>query len=419
MTKKSTIKRIAQEFKPGDLLAFGYVHSGFEPLFESLCEENCPGVDIFIPVVPRYRPEWLFHLEKILPHFSGRFLATQIAPEHSTLLNGNNFDILPLPLSQVPDFLKASAGRRRVWIFSEISPPDKKGSCNTGYSAPFPVSFYQNFISVGLINEKIPPTFGDTSLSVNSFDYLIEISPGLPLAPEPEITEAMMQVGRNVAQLIEDEATIQTGVGDIPCVVLRALAGRKDLRFQSGALPQEIISLLEEGCFKGKVSCNVTGARTPEFYDWLRMNPDVEVRALDYTHNVMLLSQAHRFTSIGSAFCTDLLGQVLSETIGYRQITGVGGSLDYARACEIGNGRSIIAFTSTYNGERHSKIVPFHRNGDVVNLTRYDVDYIVTEFGAAELKYRSRQERVRNLISIAHPNHREELMDQARQAKLL
>ena len=420
MAKLASMERIAQRIKPGDLLAFGYVHSGFDILFQSLCQRGkCTGVDVMIPCVLRYRPDWLFHLDRIVPGFDGRFLIAQIAPEHSRLPDGKSLDILPLCLSQIPSYLNDSASKRRVWVFSEISPPDEKGFCNTGYSAPFPVSLYPDCTSVGLVNEKVPPTLGDTSLPVEVFDYLVEMPAGVPLYPEPEITESMVRVGKNVSGLIEEGATIECGVGEILYAVLRALSGRKNLRFQSGILPQEIASLVDEGCFKDKVSCNVTSARSPDFYDWLKMNPAVQVKAMDYTHNILLLSQQNRFTAIGSAICIDLLGQVVSETLGYRQITGVGGSLDFARASGMGNGKSIIALTSTYGREEHPKIVPFLKRGDVVNITRYDVDYVVTEFGVAELKYRSRQERTLNLISVAHPQHREELMAAARETRLI
>lgn len=418
MAKPATIEWIAQKIEPGDLLAFGYVHSGFEPLFEILCKSD-KKIDVFIPCVLRYRSDWLFHLERIAPRFSGRFLITQIAPEHSRLIDGDHCDILPLALSQTPAYLEESSGRRRVWLFAEISPPDTKGQCNTGYSAPFPVSLYSRCISVGLVNEKVPVTFGDTSLPVEAFDYLAEIPPGVPFYPDPETSETMTRMGQNVSQLVEDGATIQSGVGEALYPVLKALSGKRNLRFRSGILPEDVISLVEEGCFDGRVSCNVTAARSPEFYDWLEMNPAVEVRSMDYTHNRLVLSRHPRFTAISSAVCADLLGQVASETIGYRQVTGVGGSLDFACACGMGNGRSIIALTSTYGADERSKIVSSLKRGDVVNITRYDVDYVVTEFGAAQIRFMPRKERAENLISVAHPGHREELIRAAREAKLI
>jgi 4-hydroxybutyrate CoA-transferase len=265
----------------------------------------------------------------------------------------------------------------------------------------------------------MPPTFGDTSLRAETFQYLVEMPSGLPFYPEPALTDAMMRVGQNVAHLIDEGATIQTGMGEVPYAVLRALSGRKNLRFQSGILPEEVMALIEEGCFTGKACCNVTSARSKRFYDWLKMNPAVEIRSLDYTHDVNLMSQQPGFTSVNSAICVDLLGQVVLETLGSRQISGIGGALDYARASGNGTGKSIIAMTSTYGEEERTKIVPLLTGGEVVSLTRHDVNYVVTEFGVAELRYRSRQERARNLISVAHPKHREELERIARAIKLL
>jgi len=418
--KISTAKVIAERIESGDLLAFGYVHSGFEPLFKSLNEFACSrDVDVFIHCVLRYTSEYLFPLDRIAPHFGGRFLITQIAPEQAGLLTGGNVDILPLPLSQVQRYLKESLRKRRVWLFSEISPPDGRGLCNTGYSALFPLSLYPECICVGLVNDKMPPTFGDTSLRAETFQYFVEMPSGLPFYPEPALTDAMMRAGQNAAHLIDEGATIQTGMGEVPYAVLRALSGRKNLRFQSGILPEEVMALIEEGCFTGKACCNVTNARSGRFYDWLKLNPAVEIRSLDYTHDVNLMSQQHGFTSINSAICVDLFGQVVLETLGSRQISGIGGALDYARASGNGNGKSIIAMTSTYGEENRTKIVPLLNSGEIVSLTRHDVNYVVTEFGVAELRHRSRQERARNLISVAHPKHREDLMRRAREIRLI
>ena len=139
---------------------------------------------------------------------------------------------------------------------------------------------------------------------------------------------------------------------------------------------------------------------------------------MEYTHSVLRKSRHDGYVALGSALAVDLLGQVACETIGSTQITGIGGALDFARASGLAGGRSIIAMASTY-GKNVSKIVPLFEKGDVVSLSRYDVDYIVTEHGVAELKYKSRRERALNLISVAHPENREWLASQARQSGII
>lgn len=419
MKKLVSIEDIVSKIKSGDLVAFGYVHKGFMPLFEILKHYDWKSeVDFFIPSVLRYASDYIFPLDVAANKFSGRFLITQIAPEYSSLIKGGNIDILPLPISQIPMYLKKQASKRDVWLFAEVSPPDKMGQCNTGYSVPFSPTLYKECTSVALINKKIPHTYGDSSLSVEVFNYFTPMQDVVPFYPEPKFNENMIRVGKNVADLIENGTTIEAGVGEINYSVMRALSGKKDIGFQSGLIPEDIMTLVEEGCISGKVSGNVTGARSVRFYNWIDKNPDVEIKAMNYTHNIVRKSAEPGFTALGAALCVDLLGQVVSETIGHKQITGIGGALDFARACGMGNGKSIIALTSTLEKDNRSKILPIIKNGDVVSLTRHDVDYIVTEYGVAELKYQSRGKRAKNIISVAHPIHREELTKRAKEMSL-
>jgi 4-hydroxybutyrate CoA-transferase len=201
--------------------------------------------------------------------------------------------------------------------------------------------------------------------------------------------------------------------------VLTAIGDKKNLRLQSGIIIEDARALVEKGVIVGRSVCNVTGARSPAFYDWIRMNPAMEIRTMEYTHDIPRLAALPGFTAIGGALAVDLLGQVASETIGSRQITGIGGALDFARASGMRDRKSIIALPSTFGKDNASRIVPLFDQGDAVSLTRYDVDYVVTEQGVAPLKDQSRRERVLNLIRAAHPDHREGLTEKAKEKGLL
>ncbi len=317
-------------------------------------------------------------------------------------------------------YLSQKSKSRKLWLFCEVTPPDEEGFCNTGYSAPFPLSLYENCKVIGLINESMPPTYGDTAIPVRVFDHFVRLPDSrLPLFPEPVITEAVQRIGLNVAEVIEDGSTVEVGVGSVTSTILRALSNKTRLRIRSGLLPEDIKGLVEEGVVTERCVGNITGAYSPDFYDWLRMNPAVEIKTMEYTHNVLAMSQQPKFAAINSAICVDLLGQVVSETTGPTQITGLGGALDFARGACLSGGKSIIAMTAGHGEARGSRIVPLLEKGNVVSLTRYDVDYVITEYGIAELRYKTRRERVLNIINVAHPDHRQWLQKRAKRLKLL
>lgn len=418
MPKLVNGKDIGCLISPDDMLVFGYVHSGFEPLFESL-SESVRNVDVFIMSILRYRDEDIFHLDRIAETFNGRFLVAQISPQFANVAKKDKVDILPLTFSQIPGYLNWAAKSRKIWLFCEVSPPDEKGFCNTGYSAPFPVSLYDSCEPIGLINEMMPATYGDTAIPVSRFKYFVKLPEKLPLYPGARMTETMQKVGANVAELIEDGATVELGVGSVMLAVLYALTTKKGLSIQGGNLPEGVQELVEKNIVTEKCTANVTEARSPGLYDWLELNPMVEIRTMEHTHDILLKSREPKFTSIASAIYVDLLGQVVSETIGQQQVTGIGGALDFARASCMSNGKSIIAMLSVYGNNEASKIVPGLDKGNVVSMTRYDVDYVVTEYGIAELRYKTRREKALNLINVAHPKHREWLRRSAATLELI
>ncbi|MBW2637671.1 MAG: hypothetical protein JRC86_09160, partial [Deltaproteobacteria bacterium] len=387
--KFSDVREVVRQIAPGDMLAFCYVHSGFDPLFEVFSEFKWSyNVDIFILSILRYVEEYIFHLDRAVENVEGNFLITQMAPIYAKCFKKDNVDVLPLPISDVLGYFNEMTMRRKVWLFCEMGTPNEEGFCNTGYSAPFPLSLYEKCEVVGLINDIMPTTYGDTSIHETVPKYFIQIPSKLPLYPKPISTEVTDKIGSLVAELIVDGSTIQLGVGSIITSIIGALSTKKQLHFSGGFLPEDVRILIEKNVVTDACGCNATGAYSKEFYKWLDTNRSVEVKSSDYSHSILAAAQEHMFTSITSAISVDLLGQVVSETIGTSQISGIGGGLDFSRAAHMGTGKSIVVMASTFGEIHNSKIIPAIGNGNVVSLTRHDVDYVVTEYGIAELRYR-------------------------------
>ena len=238
---------------------------------------------------------------------------------------------------------------------------------------------------------------------------LIELKPG-------KIGEIEKAIGEHCASLVPDGATLQLGIGAIPDAVLLFLKDKKDLGIHSEMFSDGVVELAEAGVItNAKKSLNpgkfvvafLMG--TKRLYDFVNHNPDVDMRPVDYVNHPFVVAQNDNLISINSCVQVDLMGQVASETVGSKQISGVGGQVDFVRGASAAKGGvSIIAMPSTVKG-KISKIVPLLDEGAAVTTSRNDVDYIVTEYGVAHLKGETLRQRARNLIAIAHPDFRDEL----------
>jgi len=245
--------------------------------------------------------------------------------------------------------------------------------------------------------------------------------PLLTLSP-PAISDVEKAIGENCAALVKDGDCLQLGIGAIPDAVLLFLTGKKDLGIHTEMFSDGVVKLVEEGVVNnsrknfntGKmVACFLMG--TQKLYDFVDNNPMVSMHPSSYTNDPYIAGQNDNLVSINSCVQVDLLGQVCSETVGKTQISGVGGQVDFVRAAAISKGgRSIIAMPSTAKGGELSKIVPVLDEGAAVTTNRYDVEYIVTEHGAANLRHRTVRDRARLLIDIAHPKFRDGLKEEFR-----
>ncbi len=280
------------------------------------------------------------------------------------------------------------------------------------------------------INDKLPRTFGDMELHIRDIDYMIEVDYDIPVLPDVEPNEKDLKIGKFIADYIHDGDCIQLGIGGIPNAVAESLYDKKDLGIHTEMLTSGMMNLAKAGVVTGKdknvnrgkiVATFALGNR--ELYDFIDNNPSIDFRDGNIVNDPCIIGQNDNQVSINTTIEVDLTGQCCSESIGPVQYSGTGGQADTAIGAQRSkNGRSFIALYSTANvrnpktGEREriSKIVPMLKQGAAVTLSRNDVDMVVTEYGVAHLRGTSISERVKRLIAIAHPDYRQELMDQAK-----
>ena len=298
-----------------------------------------------------------------------------------------------------------------------VTPPDENGMCSLGVSVDYTLeAVKQAKLVIAQVNPQMPWTGPHSLVSVDELDCIVEYEATLIELAPPKIGEVEKAIGEHCASLVPDGATLQLGIGAIPDAVLLFLKGKKDLGIHSEMFSDGVVELAEAGVITnaqktlnpGKfVVAFLMGTR--RLYDFVDHNPDVELRPVDYVNNPFIIAQNDNLISINSCVQVDLMGQVASETIGPRQISGVGGQVDFVRGASASKGGvSIMAMPSTVKG-KVSKIVLLLDEGAAVTTSRNDIDYVVTEYGVAALKGRTLRQRARALIEIAHPDFRDGL----------
>ncbi len=302
----------------------------------------------------------------------------------------------------------------------QAAAPDANGNMSLGISVDYTLPAVRAAKKVIVqVNKELPRTYGDSIFNISDANVVAVVehdAPIIELAP-PKITEIEKAIGANCAKLINDGDTLQLGIGAIPDAVLMFLGEKKDLGIHSEMFSDGVVGLVEKGVItnakktthKGKFVANfLMGTR--RLYDFVNNNPDVEMYPVDYVNNPVVVMKEDNIVSINSCVQIDLMGQAASETVGYTQISGVGGQVDFIRGASMAkNGRSILAFPSTAAKGTVSKIVPLLDEGAAVTTSRNDIDYVVTEYGIAKLSGRTLKERAKALIEIAHPDFREGL----------
>jgi acyl-CoA hydrolase len=272
-------------------------------------------------------------------------------------------------------------------------------------------------IVIAQVNPRMPRTHGDGFVHVSKIHAMVWEESELPeINYSTKVNAAVQQIGKNVAALIEDGATLQMGIGGIPDQVLQNLTGHKDLGIHTEMMSDGVIPLIQSGVINNSkkplnVGRTITGfmAGTRKLYDFVHDNPSVRVMNIAYVNDTSIIRQNPKATAINSAIEIDLTGQVCADSIGTYQFSGIGGQMDFMRGASLSpGGKPIIALPSvTSKGE--SRIVPFLKQGAGVVTTRGHIHWVVTEFGAIDLFGKNLKQRGKALIEIAHPMHRENL----------
>lgn len=332
------------------------------------------------------------------------------------VVNSTHGDYIPIFLSDIHHLFRKNILPLDVAIV-QVSPPDKHGFCSLGVSVDIALPAIQTAKKViAQINPFVPRTHGDGIIHIKNIDCAIEVNTPIHTHGISPISEIEQQIGIHVAGLIEDGATLQMGIGNIPNAVLSNLGNHKRLGIHTEMFSDGVLPLIESGVVTGEdkeiktgkiVTCFAVGSQ--KLYDFVDDNPLVHFKEAGYTNDTAIIRKNPKVTAINSAIEIDLTGQVCADTIGSRQYSGVGGQMDFIRGASLSEGGKPIFAMPSITAKGVSKITPYLKQGAGVTTTRAHVHYIATEHGVVNLFGKNLKERAKALISIAHPDHRETL----------
>lgn len=332
-------------------------------------------------------------------------------------VNDGRGDYIPVFLSEIPNMFRRGVLPIDVALV-QVSVPDKHGYCSLGVSVDVASTAIKTArYVVAQVNPRMPRTLGDGIVKIDSFDAVVYAEHELPEVPASDHpSEIALRIGEHCASLVENGATIQTGIGAIPDAVLACLRNHKELGVHTEMFSDGILPLVEKGVitnqhkkkYRGKIlTAFLLGSR--KLYDFVDDNPAVVAMNIDYVNDTAIIRTNPKVTAINSAIEVDITGQVCSDSIGTYHYSGVGGQMDFMRGAALSEGgKPIIALPST-TSKGLSRIVSFLKPGAGVVTTRAHAHYVVTEYGIANLYGKNMRQRAKALIDIAHPNHREEL----------
>jgi len=332
-----------------------------------------------------------------------------------TIATTGRLGIVPCHVSQVGTFIEQGLIGCDV-AFVQVSPADDHGNHSYGLISDFVrAAVAKARVVIAEVNDRVPFTLGDATLPATRIDYAVHVD-RMPVEVAPaQIGATDLAIAKIAAGYIENGAVLQVGIGAVPDAILRLLGDRRDLGVHSGMIGDGLVDLVEAGvitnaCKSIDPGVSITGALigTRRLFEFVHRNPQIGMRSSSYTHNEAVLSRLDRLVTLNSAVEVDLTGQVNAEQSGSQYLGGTGGQVDYVRAgSRSPGGHSIIALPATAKGGKVSRITT--ALSGPVTTARSEVDVIVTEFGAAELKGQTLTERTRRLVGIAHPDFRDEL----------
>ena len=356
-----------------------------------------------------------------------RHNALFIGPNVRDAVAEGRADYTPIFLGEIPRLFET--GRVPIDVaLIQVSPPDAHGYCSYGVSVDIVKPAAENAdLVIAEVNVQMPRTLGDSFLHVDDIDFLVPVDYPILETDHPAADEIARAIGRHIANLIEDESTLQMGIGTIPDSVLLSLQDKKDLGVHTEMFSDGMMALVEAGVItnmkktihKGKIIASFCmGSR--RLYDFVDNNPFIEFHPNSYTNDPFVIAQNEKMVSINSALEVDLSGQVCADSLGTYFYSGIGGQVDFVRgAARSKGGKPIIALPSTAQDGQVSRITATLKPGAGVVTSRGDVHYVVTEWGVAYLHGRTIQERALALISIAHPKFRPALIREAKRLKYI
>ena len=426
-------KKIYEERKCSAGEAVKLVKSGDRVVFAHAVAEPLVLVEALIANKEAYRNVTISHMvtlgkgEYSLPenkeHFTYEGWFT--SPSTRKSLEEGHGEFVPVFFHEVPEMIRRDIFHVDV-LFVTVAPPDENGKCCIGVSADYTMQAAKSAdVILAEVNDQVPYVYGDCFIDVEEIDAFVETSHPLFELKPSKIGPTEEAIGKNCARLIEDGATLQLGIGAIPDAVLAQLGDKKHLGIHSEMFSDGVVDLYEKGVFdcsqkslhKGKMIVTFLMG-TKKLYDFVDHNPMVEMMPVDYVNHPEIIAKNSNMVCINACVQVDFMGQIVSECIGPKQISGVGGQVDFVRGAAMthdGKGKAIIAMPSVTvkkDGSMVSKIVPYIDHGAAVTTSRCDADYVVTEYGVARMKGRTLHDRARQLIDIAHPDFREELKAQ-------
>ena len=420
-----TAAQAVAKVESGEKIIFGDWVSEPPALVEALVNraDELKGVEIIHGMSPGPNAYVAAEYQGIFHHtslFIGPKTRKAYAEKRIDYIGGTTF-------SRWPDLFAKNPDLNPHWAFIQVSEPDEEGMCSFGNACCFsePAARTADRI-IAQINPKMP-TLGGKKISLDKIDYIVPAESGLYTIGRAEIDARTQTIADYVAELVEDGATIQLGIGALPDAIARNLMDKKDLGVHSETLTEAMMELVQAGVINNSkktlnpgICIGAQAAGSEKFYEFIDHHPLFAVYPVDYVNNPYVVGQNYKQTSINSCMEVDLKGQVNSETVGGRQYSGIGGQLDHVRGAQLSEGgKSILALNSTAKQDTISEIVPYFAPGNVTTISRYDVHYIVTEYGVADLKYKTERQRALALISIAHPKFRDELKFKAAEMGIL
>ncbi|HEY8959781.1 acetyl-CoA hydrolase/transferase family protein [Chitinophaga sp.] len=331
-------------------------------------------------------------------------------------VNEGRANYVPMFLSEIPRYFRTCEQPIDVALIS-VSPPDKNGYCTLGVSCDVSKAAIDTAkIIIAEVNPRMPRVLGDGVIHISRIDAAVEVDYPIYAQTIRPSSHTELSIGRHVASLIDDRATLQMGIGGIPNAVLQCLSNHKDLGIHTEMFSDGIIDLVQKGVITGKYKTVHPGLLISSFaigsqrlYDFMDTNLIMRLMDVEYVNNPAIIRKNPRVTAINSAIEIDIFGQVCADSIGFRQYSGVGGQMDFMRGAALSEeGKPIIAIPST-TSKGISRIVSQLQPGASVVTTRAHVHYVVTEYGIAHLRGKNLRQRAQALINIAHPDHREAL----------